>query len=74
MSEKQIDYKRLSDQAIMAIVMALQNALAEQEDITKTLRNFSLVESEEGLVVNNPPRVKIEDEVPEEDLIIDPDE
>jgi hypothetical protein len=36
---------KLSDQAIGAIMMALQNSLMEQSDIVPTLKNFELVKS-----------------------------
>jgi len=38
---------KLSNQAIGAIMMALQNSLMEQSDIVPVLRDFELVKSEE---------------------------
>ena len=38
---------KLSNQAIGAIMMALQNSLMEQSDIVPVLREFELVKSEE---------------------------
>ena len=51
----------LSNQAIGSIMMALQKGIMEQTDITVLLQDFNLVESEEGLVVENPPIVNIEE-------------
>jgi len=49
---------RLSNQAVGAIMMALQEAILNEKDITKTLRKFEIGVSEENeLVVNNPPTV-----------------
>ena len=51
----------LSDQALGAIMMALQKSLLEQSDIVPVLKNFnfSLSENQE-LEVNNPPTFKID--------------
>jgi len=46
---------KLSNQAIGAIMMALQKGIMEQLDITEVLQNFIIIEGEEGLVVENPP-------------------
>ena len=56
---------RLSDQALGAVMMALQKSLLEQTDIVPVLKNFNFVvhgESQDELVVTNPPTVKVEDE------------
>jgi hypothetical protein len=45
----------LSNQALGAIMIALQKSLMEQSDIVPVLKGFELVESDEGLVVINPP-------------------
>ena len=53
----------LSDQAIGAIMMALQKAIMNQEDITEILRSFMLTGDNEGkLVVTNPPTVGAREE------------
>tara|TARA_R110000824_G_scaffold75835_10_gene192296 strand:- start:4735 stop:4974 length:240 start_codon:yes stop_codon:yes gene_type:complete len=67
MSDK--SYK-LSNQALGAVMMALQESLLNQLDIVPILKNFKLVESEDGLVVSNPPTVRFTDnsEVTNEDL------
>lgn len=55
----------LSDEAVAAIMMALQKSLMEQTDIVPTLKGFRLRLSDQGLVVMNPPIVKLatDDEV-----------
>ena len=46
----------LSDQALGAVMMALQNSLLHQSDIVPVLKGFEFVnDSEHGLVVKNPP-------------------
>ena len=57
----------LSDQAMGALMMALQRSLMEQSDIVPVLQGFRFRLSEEGLVVMNPPIVRLDDEEPEED-------
>ncbi len=50
---------KLSNQAVGAIMMALQKSLMEQSDIVPTLQNMKLVEMDNGeLLVENPPVVK----------------
>jgi hypothetical protein len=51
---------KLSNQAIGAIMMALQKGILEQQDITTILQDFDLVEDESGLVVENPPAFKLD--------------
>ena len=60
--------KQLSDQALGAIMMALQKSLLEQSDIVPTLKDMRFKESSDGLVVMNPPLVKYEYEDGEEPL------
>lgn len=48
----------LTDQALGAVMMALQRSLMEQTDIVPVLKNFNFVPTEDGLVVKNPPIVK----------------
>lgn len=52
----------LSDQALGALMMALQRSLMEQSDIVPVLRDFRFRLSDEGLVVMNPPLVKVNTE------------
>ncbi len=47
----------LSNQAVGAIMMALQKAILNQEDISGLLKEFNLQQTTEGLVVSNPPVV-----------------
>ena len=53
---------KFSDQALGAIMMALQESLLNQLDIVPILRGFDLVESDGGLVVQNPLSVRFTDE------------
>jgi len=50
----------LSDQALGAVMMALQKSLMEQSDIVPALKSMDFVPTEEGLVVSNPPLVKFQ--------------
>jgi hypothetical protein len=53
-----MNYK-LSDQAVGALMMALQKSLMEQSDIVPVLKNFQVqVDDSKELVVLNPPVVK----------------
>ena len=55
-----MNYK-LSNQAIGAIMMALQKSLLEQSDITPVLTGFQVqVDDSNELVIMNPPIVKSE--------------
>jgi hypothetical protein len=56
---------KFSNQALGAIMMALQKSLMEQSDIVPVLKEFNFANSEEGLVVKNPPTVKFDDEFEE---------
>ena len=60
---------KLSDEAIGAIMMALQKGIMEQTDITDLLRGFELIQTTEGLVVDNPPLVKVEESDKQEETI-----
>ena len=63
--------QRFSNQALGAIMMALQESLLNQLDIVPILKGFELEDTEEGLVVVNPPTVRITDEseITEKDLL-----
>ena len=53
----------LSDQALGAIMMALQKSLLEQSDIVPVLKNFNFtLDEKHQLNVTNPPTFKIENE------------
>jgi hypothetical protein len=49
----------LSNQAVGAVMLALQKSLMEQSDIVPVLRGFVLSPSDDGLVVTNPPVVQV---------------
>ena len=55
----EIKHTNLSKQAVGALMMALQKSLMEQSDIVPVLENFKMANSPEGLVVLNPPTVKL---------------
>ena len=57
----------LSDQALGALMMALQRSLLEQSDIVPVLKGFKLRLSEIGLMVMNPPLVKYKEDIPDEE-------
>ena len=61
---------QLSDKALGAIMMALQESLLNQIDIVPILKGFELVEDKEGLVVKNPPTIRFTDdsEISDEEL------
>ena len=51
---------KLSDQALGAIMMALQKSLLEQTDIVPVLKKFELELMDDGeLLVKNPPHVSV---------------
>lgn len=57
---------KLSNQAIGAIMMALQKSLIEQSDITPVLSGFDIQVDDSGqLVVMNPPAVEIPETKPQ---------
>jgi len=62
---------KLSNQAMGAVMMALQESLLNELDIVPILRGFDLVLTEDGLVVKNPPTVRVSSnkEVSEKDLL-----
>lgn len=51
----------LSPQAMGAIMMALQESLLNELDIVPILSGFELMETDDGLVVSNPPTVRVTD-------------
>ena len=54
---------KLSNQAIGAIMMALQKSLMEQTDIVPVLQGFEIQVDDSGeLVVMNPPLVEVSNE------------
>ena len=57
---------KLSNQALGALMMALQKSLLEQSDVTETLKEFEFVDTDDGLWVKNPPIVKMNNQQEEE--------
>ena len=53
---------KLSDQALGAVMMALQKSLLEQSDIVPVLKDFDFVLNGEELSVTNPPTFKVEEQ------------
>ena len=54
---------KLSDEALGAVMMALQKSLLEQSDIVPVLKGFNFkVNEEKELFVMNPPLVKLGDQ------------
>ena len=54
---------KLSDEALGAIMMALQKSLMEQSDIVPILKGFNFKTSDQGeLFIMNPPIVKLDQE------------
>ena len=59
----EVETSQLSDQALGALMMALQKSLMEQSDIVPVLQNFEIqIDDTNQLVVMNPPVVKAEGE------------
>jgi hypothetical protein len=59
---------KLSDEALGAVMMALQKSLLEQTDIVPVLKGFDFKISEnKELFVMNPPLFKVGDEESKED-------
>ena len=54
----------LSDQALGAVMMALQKSLLDQTDIVPVLKEFNFVvqgDSQDELIVTNPPTFKLDE-------------
>ncbi len=62
---------KLSNQALGSVMMALQESLLNEMDIVPILKGFKLTETENGLIVTNPPTVRVSNEKPitEQDLL-----
>tara|TARA_Y100001963_G_scaffold127237_1_gene180463 strand:- start:11 stop:292 length:282 start_codon:yes stop_codon:yes gene_type:complete len=62
---------KLSNQALGSIMMALQESLLNELDIVPILKGFELVEGADGLMVTNPPTVRVSNEqkISEQDLL-----
>ena len=70
-NEQEGQFLKLSNQALGAVMMALQESLLNELDIVPILKGFDLTYSEEGLIVVNPPTVRVSNnaEITEQDLI-----
>jgi hypothetical protein len=56
---------KLSNQAMGALMLALQKCLMEQSDITEILKEFDFAvtgEQQDELVVLNPPTLKVDEQ------------
>jgi len=60
---------QLSNQAIGAIMLALQESLLHQSDIVPVFQGFQLEASDDGLIVKNPPTVHIPKEPEASDTV-----
>lgn len=71
MKSNEENTQRFSNQALGAIMMALQESLLNQLDIVPILKGFELTDTDDGLIVTNPPTVRITDEseITEKDLL-----
>ena len=69
--ENNVVMHKLSNQAMGAIMMALQESLLNELNIVPILKGFDLVITDGGLVVKNPPTVRVSNDkkVSEEDLL-----
>jgi len=71
MDNEKIEVHKLSNQAMGAIMMALQESLLNELDIVPILRGFNVAITDDGLVVINPPTVRVSNDkmIGEEDLL-----
>ena len=56
----------MTDQAVGAVMMALQKSIMEQSDIVAILKEFKFRFSKDGLMIMNPPIVKFNEDFEEE--------
>tara|TARA_Y100001963_G_scaffold93383_1_gene128564 strand:+ start:207 stop:419 length:213 start_codon:yes stop_codon:yes gene_type:complete len=62
---------QLTDQALGALMLALQNSLMNQTDIVPVLKEFNFTATDNGLVVDNPPVVDMSDSDEESSVVFD---
>ena len=62
---------QLTDQALGALMLALQNSLMNQTDIVPVLKEFNFTATDNGLVVENPPVVDMSDNNEETSAVFD---
>ena len=60
---------KLSNQAVGALMMALQKGLLEQIDITEILQGFKLMDTEDGLIIENPPILEVADNIDTQEVL-----
>ncbi len=60
---------KLSDQAFVCIMVALQKSLMEQSDIVPILKGFNLELDGEELIITNPPETITVMDQPEEENV-----
>jgi hypothetical protein len=58
---------KVSRQFAKSLMLAVQKSIMEQVDILETLEGFEVVDTEDGLVVTNPPILKVDTVTPEEE-------
>ena len=64
---------KLSNQAVGAVMMALQKSLMEQNDIVPVLHEMDfVVDEEEALYVTNPPVVSLEETEVQDSTVVLP--
>ena len=70
MNNNTYDTYNLYNQAIGAVMLALMASLLNELDIVPILKGFDLVNTDDGLMVKNPPTVRVSNQQPinEEDL------
>ncbi len=67
--KNELNILQLSDQALGAVMIALQNSLLNQTDIVPVLKGLKFVNSgAEGLVVTNPPIIRTNDAEDKQDF------
>ena len=62
---------QLTDQALGALMLALQNSLMNQTDIVPVLKEFNFTATDNGLVVDNPPVGDMSDSDEENSAVFD---
>ena len=50
---------QLSNQALGAVMIALQKSIMEQSDIVPVLQGFVFTQTDDGLIIENPPILEI---------------
>lgn len=56
---------KLSNQALGALMLALQKSLMEQSDIVPVLQGFQFTDTDEGLIIDNPPILEFDNQTEE---------